>query len=320
MTAKTSMKTGLLGAAAMGLALLGSASADTYAARQISFRDITGTVVIKTTSGDEIDIVVRQGDVYQPVRIEEKDGLVTVSAEPWKEEEGRDCCDRRISRTADYRKDRKASTGEPVDEAFFAAWPTIEVSMPFEGDVEFIDARMKLAMERIAGKLDLDACYVYGEASDIGEGAIGIIHGSRLVMGNVAGGLEVDMSGDADLRVGDAGMVDVDMAGSGDLILGEIDGMLDVSIAGSGLVRAARLDGPMTTRIAGSGAVAVKGGRADQMRAFIDGSGAIFFRGEAVDPELKLYGSGEVHLGSVKGRITRHGGGDVFVNDKKVEK
>ncbi|MEZ5891648.1 MAG: hypothetical protein R3C58_00655 [Parvularculaceae bacterium] len=314
------MKSGLLGAAAMWAALTAGASAETFSASKISFRDITGTVEIKTTTGSEIDIAVRQGDVYRQIRIEEKDGAVIVSADPWKEEDGRNCCDRRISRTVDNRKDRKVTTGEPVDEAFFKTYPIIEVLMPYEGDVDFTDARVKLAMERISGSFNLDACYVYGETGDVGEAAVGVIHGSRLVMGDVAGGLEVDMSGDADLRVGNAGIVDVDMAGPGDLILGDIDGMFDVSIAGSGLVRATHLDGPMTARIAGSGAIAVKGGRADQMRAWIDGSGSIFFRGAAVDPELTLYGSGEVHLDSIAGKLVRHGGGDIFVGEKKLAK
>lgn len=191
--------------------------------------------------------------------------------------------------------------------------------MPYEGDVEFIDARIRLSMERLAGALHLDSCFVYGETSDVEEAIVNIIQGSRLVMGEVKAGLEIDVSGDADLRVGNASMVDVDMAGPGDVILGDIDGMLDVSIAGSGLVRAARLDGPMTVRIAGSGAVAVKGGSADKLRAFIDGSGAIFFSGAVTQPELKLYGSSEVRVDEINGRLIRHGGGAVYVKGVKVE-
>ncbi len=310
---------GALGLAAGLLTLSGASSAETFTASEISFRDITGTVEIKTTSGDEIDIAIRHGNTNRQVRLEEKDGVIIVSMDPWKEDETRDCCDQRITRTFDARKDREATAGEPLDEDLFADYPTIEVSMPFEGDVEFIDARIKLSMQRLAGSLHLDSCFVYGETSDVEEAVINIIHGSRLVMGEVKAGLEIDVSGDADVRVANASMVDVDVAGPGDVILGDIDGMLDVSIAGSGLVRAARLDGPLTTRIAGSGAVSVKAGRADKLRAFIDGSGAIFFGGAVTQPELKLYGSSEVHMDSVNGRMIRHGGGSVFVKGVKVE-
>jgi len=305
--------------AAAGAAALGAAAqAETYEARSVSFRDITGTVEIKTTSGDEIDIAIRQGKTYRQVRLEEKDGVLTVAMDPWREPDHWNCCDKRITRDESLRKDRKATTGEPLDEALFADYPTIEVSMPVYGDVDFTDARIKLAMERLAGSLKLDSCYVYGETGDVDEAVVNLVHGSRLVMGNVKAGFQIDISGDADLRAGDAAMVDIDMAGPGDVILGDIAGMLDVSIAGSGLVRAMHLDGPLTARIAGSGAIAVKGGRADRLRAFIDGSGGIFFRGDVVQPDLRLYGSSEVRMDSVNGRITRHGGGSVYVGGKKI--
>lgn len=299
--------------------LLGAAGAATFQSSKISFRDIMGAVEIKTTSGDEIDISIRQGTTHRQISLEEKDGAVIVSMDPWKEEEGRNCCDKRISRDSNLRANRKMTTGEPLDDDLFADYPTFVVSMPFEGDVEFIDARIKLSMERLAGALHLDSCFVYGETSDVGEAIINIIHGSRLVMGEVKAGLEVDVSGDADLRVGNASIVDIDMAGPGDVILGDIDGMLDISIAGSGLVRAARLDGPMTARIAGSGAVAVKAGTADRLRVFIDGSGAIFFGGAVTQPELKLYGSAEVRVDEINGRLTHHGSGAVYVKGVKVE-
>ena len=320
MRAGNRLKSGLAGAGAFAAALMGAAGAETYALNAVSFRDFTGTVDIKTTSGDEIDIVIRQGKTYTPVKLEEKDGVLIVSGEKWKEDNAPDCCNRRITRTFNPREGRALTTGEPVDEDFFAAYPGIEILMPYEGDVDFIDARIKLAMERLAGSLSLDACYVYGEAGDLEEAVIGVVHGSRLVIGNVGGALEIDVSGDADVRAGNASMVDVDIAGPGDVVLGDVDGMLDVSIAGSGLVRALHVDGPVTARIAGSGALAVKDGKADKLRAFIDGSGGVFFRGAAVQPELTLYGSAEVHLGSADGRVVRHGGGTVYVGGVKLEK
>lgn len=320
MTAGNQFLSALTGVGALVAALSGAAQAETYNLSDVSFRDFTGSVEIKTTSGDEVDITIRQGKTYAPVTLEEKDGVLIITGEKWKDGSADDCCDRRINREFLPRDGRKVSTGEAVDEDLFAAYPTIEVLMPFEGDVEFIDARIKLAMQRLGGSLNLDACYVYGETSDVGEAVIGVVHGSRLVVGNVKGGLEIDVSGDADVRVGNASIVDVDIAGSGDVVLGDIDGMLDVSIAGSGLVRATRMDGPTTARIAGSGMLAVKAGRTDKLRAFIDGSGGVFFGGAVTQPELTLYGSAEVRMDSVNGRITRHGkGGSVYVKGVKLE-
>lgn len=305
--------------AAAGFALWGAPSAATYEADKISFRDITGSIEIATTSGEEMDVEIRQGKTHHAIEIVEKDGVVTLTGEAWREDE-RNCCDTRINREFHPRHGREMTTGEPVDEGLFAEYPTIVVSVPFQSDVEFIDARIRLQMERLDGALHLDGCYVYGETSDVDEAVIGLIHGSRLVMGNVDAALEIDISGDADLMAGNAAIVDVDMAGPGDVILGEVDGMLDVSIAGSGLVRVTRADGPVTARIAGSGGLAVKDGRADRLRATIDGSGGVYFGGNVHQPDLRLFGSSEVRLGSVTGRMTRHGGGEVYVDDRLVAK
>jgi len=307
-----------MAAAALGLA--GAAAAETFEANRISFRDVTGAIEITTSATNKIDVEIRQGKGLHPIRVVEQDGVVTVVGEKWRDEEDRNCCDKRISREFKPRKGRETTTGDPLNEALFERYPTIVVAMPFEGDVEFLDARIKLAMERLDGSLTLEGCYVYGETSDVDEAVVGLVHGSRLVMGNVDAGLEVDVSGDADLLAGDAAIVDIDMAGPGDVILGEIDGILDVSIAGSGLVRVNRADGPVTARIAGSGGLAVKDGRADRLRATIDGSGGVYFGGSAHQPVLKLFGSSEVRLGAFTGSLTRHGGGDVYVDEKLVPK
>ncbi|NNE40078.1 MAG: hypothetical protein HKN14_04075 [Marinicaulis sp.] len=303
-------------AASAAVMLAAAASAATFQTDQISFRDITGSVEIVTTTGDEIDVEIRQGDKFSSVELAEVNGVVMVTGEKWRDDETRDCCDQRITREFHARRGRKITTGEPVDEAFFEEYPTIVVSMPVGGDVEFLDARIRLDMEKLNGALSLDACYVYGQTSDVEQATIGIVDGSRLVIGNVAAGLEVDVSGDADLRVGNAAMADIDVAGPGDVLLGDIDGMLDVSIAGSGIVRSTRVDGPVTARIAGSGGLAIKAGRADKLKATIDGSGGVYFGGNVNQPELRLYGSSEVRMRSVSGRVVHYGSGDVYVGDK----
>lgn len=310
----------LISTAALCTVFTGVAHAERYDAKNILLDDVTGNVKIVTNNGDAVEVVISQGGAYHSIGVSEKDGVVTLKGEEWREDDSRDCCNDRIRRTVNNQKDRKVTTGAPVDEVFFAEYPTIEIRMPRSGNATFIDARMKLDMGSIDGSLNLDACYVYGEAGDADQAIVGVVDGSRLVMGDVKSMLEVDVSGDADVMVGNAAMADIDVAGPGDVIIDQIDGMMDVSIAGSGVVRATRLDGPMTVRIAGSGIVAVKGGRADKMRGTIDGSGAIIFDGTAVSPELRLFGSSEVRVASVSGRIDRSGGGSIFVDDQLVEK
>jgi hypothetical protein len=310
--------------AACGAALAaGEASAARYTTSKVLFQDITGEVKITTTGGDDVEVKVTQGKVYHAITANLVDGELVIAGERWREEETKDCCNDRIRRVENLQRDRVAAINAPAPDAlsFFADYPVIEVSVPRKNDVSFIDARIKLAMVGgLDGRLMLDACYVHGETDDLGAATIGVVSGSRLAIGDVKSMLELDVSGDADVTGGAAAMADIDIAGPGDVMIGAIDGMLDVSIAGSGHARAARIDGPMTVRIAGSGAVAVQGGKADAMTVTIDGSGGVFHEGNAVAPTLRLYGSPTVRLGSVTGRITRHGAGEVFVADKLVSK
>ncbi|HNR77332.1 MAG TPA: hypothetical protein PKM48_09395 [Parvularculaceae bacterium] len=306
--------------AAAFFVLNAEAFAAQFTASKVVFRDVTGEVRITTTSGDLVDVTIRQGKTYSPVSVKLIDGEVVIAGERWRDDDGRNCCDMRINRTENLKRDRvEAVKKEPENrDAFFEDYPVIEVTMPRRNDVTFADARIKLAMEALDGRLILEGCYVYGETSDLGQATIGVISGSRLAIGDVKSMLELDISGMAAVTGGDAAMADIDIAGPGEAMIGAVDGMLDISIAGSGLARAARIDGPMTVRIAGSGAAAVQGGEADRLTATIDGSGGVFFEGRAVAPVLRLYGSPTVRLGSVDGRITRYGAGEVFVADKLV--
>lgn len=306
----------VLSSAAAAFALMGAASAEKFNAGAVRFENVTGTVEITTATAPGIDVSIRQGKDYHKIDVALVNGVVVLKGEPWKEEAPYDCCNTRISRTFDPMHGRRAVTGAPPEDDLFARRPTVVVALPRATDVSFVDARMKLTMASITGDLDLDGCYVRGTAGNAGSAVVGLTSGSRLEMGDVGAGLEVDLSGDADFRAGKAATVDVDIAGPGDVILGDVDGMLDVSIAGSGTVRNTRLDGPLTARIAGSGAVLVGAGVADKLRATIDGSGVVSIDGQAVEPELRLHGSAEVRMASVKGRIVRSGQGEVYVAGK----
>lgn len=301
------------------LAFSPSALAARYNATDIRFDDVTGDVKVTTNSGSVIEVTIRQAKTHRPVTVQLVDGVVVVTGERWKEEEYRDCCNDRIRRYRDLRTTRAArADADRLGADFFADWPVIEVSMPRQGDATFKDARVKLAMGGLEGTLTLDACYVYGETGELGQAIVDVVAGSKLVMGDVKSMLELNMSGEADVLAGDAAMADIDIAGAGDVSVGAIDGMTDVSIAGSGTVRAARLDGPVTVRIAGSGAVLAQAGKADALKATIDGSGGVFLEGAAASPVLRLFGSSEVRLGSMTGRMTRHGDGEVYVAGKLI--
>lgn len=303
---------------------LPAAAAQDFDTDTISIQDFIGSVTVKTLSADsreeKIRVKIKQGKTNRTVEVLDEKTRVVVRAEAIAERDDDRCCNRAIRRTYTPRAGRKASTGPALDEAFFADYPTLIITVPMKANVSFIDARIKLAMEDFDGRLDLDACYVYGETGDVDEAVVGILSGSRLIMGNVDGGIEIDVSGDGDLKVGTAAIADVDIAGPGDVVFDRVEGMLDISVAGSGVVRADWVEGPMTVRVAGSGGAAIRDGRADRLRAIIDGSGGILFNGLTVNPDLRLYGSSEVRLARVQGRVTHEGSGQLFVDGKLRER
>lgn len=287
-----------------------------YKASKVSFQDITGAVTITTTGGEDVELKITQGKVYRPLTVTMDGARLVIAGEPALEPDYRDCCNDRIRRTENFARDRAAGREIPAPDDLFSDYPVIEISVPRKNDIAFEDARVRLKMGALDGRLSLDACYVYGETESLGAATIGVISGSRLALGDVKSMLEIDVSGDAQIVGGAAAMADIDIAGPGAVTLGPIDGMLDISIAGSGAVRTGRVDGPMTVRIAGSGTTVAQGGRADKFVATIDGSGEVILEGTAVNPELRLYGSPIVRFGAVEGRITRHGMGEVTVGGK----
>ena len=298
----------------IGAALAASpASAARFDAANIELRDITGEVRIVTNGGDAVDVVIKQGDIHQPIRVELVDGTVVLSGERWKDDVDRDFRNHVITRTISTKSARQNARAERYDDAFFKRHPVIEITMPRKGDATIYDARIRLEMDGLDGALDLDASYVFGETGDLGQAFIGLVDGSRLVSGNVAAKLEADISGAAAYRVGDVAIADVDIAGNGEVTLGVVEGMLDVSIAGSGLTRVARAEGPVTARIAGSGDLRVQSGLADPLKVFIDGSGRVYFEGPVGNADLRLFGSSEVSLQSVRGRLEHAGSGPVYV-------
>lgn len=302
------------------LAVLAATAADPalaarYKASKISFQDITGAVTVTTTGGEDVELTITQGKVYRPLTVKLEGDELIIAGESPTEPYYRDCCNERIRRDESLARDRQAAAArpEPSPDALFADYPVIQIAMPRKNDIAFTDARIKLKLGALDGRLMLDACYVYGETESLGAATIGVIAGSRLAIGDVKSMLELDISGDAEVVGGSAAMIDIDIAGPGTATIGAVDGMADISIAGSGVARTGRIDGPLTVRIAGSGVAIAQGGRIDKFTATIDGSGEAVVEGTAVNPEVRLYGSSIVRFGAVEGRLVRHGMGEVYV-------
>lgn len=307
--------------ATMFASMLGLAHAERFASRAIVFDRVTATIEVVTTNGDDIDVTIEQGGTYTPVIASLEEDVVFIRGQaPGIYDDDDRCCGGRIERFSNPQAGVETEGQERYGDGFFTAFPTIRVTMPRRGDASFRDTTMRIALDDLDGALEIDACYVYGETGNAEEAVIGVVNGSKLVVGDIAAALELDVSGAADVLIGDAASADVDVAGAGDVVLGSIDGMLDISIAGSGVVRTTRVEGPMTVRIAGSGGSLVQAGRADPLRATINGSGVVQMDGASVRPDLRLSRAAEVRLRSVSGRVNRRGSGALYIDEELIER
>ena len=67
--------------AAIFLSASASAAAAQFSASKVVFQDVTGAVNIKTTSGDVVDVTIRQGEVYRSLSVKMIDGALVIAGE-----------------------------------------------------------------------------------------------------------------------------------------------------------------------------------------------------------------------------------------------
>jgi len=159
---------------------------------------------------------------------------------------------------------------------------------------------------------------------------------SSATIGDVAGELEVDLSGSGDIRAGAAGSLNADIAGSGDLLVAAVSGEAEIDVAGSGGVTIGSLNGALSADTAGSGAITIQGGEVTSadidvagsstvtvaaltgdLSADAAGSGSIAVEGGAVgSAEIDLAGSADVRIAAPVARleVTIVGSGGVDVD------
>ncbi len=156
-------------------------------------------------------------------------------------------------------------------------------------------------------------------AGDVGGAAIEVSGCGDIIIGNVKNSLElngsgsgdfmardvgkdalVDISGSGDVKLGRVGnFLSLNLSGSGDSEVGDIQGRANVDVSGSGNVEIASAK-ELQLQASGSGDIKVKGGKG-AINARLSGSGDIEYRGTAVNPVVRSYGSGEVKFNNISG-------------------
>lgn len=126
--------------------------------------------------------------------------------------------------------------------------------------------------------------------------------------------LGLDVSGCGDWTVADvAGRLDLDVSGLGDVNVGRT-GSARVNLSGLGDVDIASVNGPLDVSASGMGDVDVHGGHATVMKASLSGMGDLSFKGVADSLEADASGMGEINVAKVTGPVRKSRSGLASIN------
>lgn len=296
---------------------LAGAESVSFSGDEIEIEDFIGTIVIETGPGMtlsatlESGVAVAAGELDAPVVRRTKNG---VSVEGDDRAKVRNC----NTSNGSYHLQIKGHSKRPLSD-----FPVLRMTAPSNADLD---------LEIVAGLATI---------GDVAEADAGVSGCGDITLANVAGELEAGVNGSGDIAAGDVGALSAAIRGSGDIRVGEVAGEAEMSIAGSGDIAVGRVGGEMELNIAGSGDIRAAGGAGElevnihgsgdvriEDGAFGDaelniaGSGDIRIDGEVRDLAISIAGSGDIRVATATGEVdvSRFGGGDIYVNDKRWTK
>lgn len=191
----------------------------------------------------------------------------------------------------------------------------VKISMPRGGDVHVDGLVGDAQIGDTMGSMHFEAVATNSTIGRVSNAKISLAGSGKVSIASVQGDLNAETAGAGKIMAGNVGGVHADVAGSGAIELGNINGDLHLDIAGSGDFSARRLNGGAHIDIAGSGSVHIDDGQADPFHVDILGSGDVHFGGVAVDPHISGFGSGQVKLHAIKGKLSSDGMANVKIGD-----
>ena len=306
----------------------------------VEITNFIGAVSIRT-GGDAVVVRKTDGtDADYPFHWDANSGALVLRSDE-------DPDDTRWQDEVDWRR-----YNEKAFDRFLEAYPSVEITAPRGTALVFDSAVTRLVADDTDGALKVREGYVDGKIGNIAEGDIAIHGSGDLIVGDVAGALEIVIHGSGDFEAGDAGAlsasihgsgdieagnvasaVTASIHGSGDITVGDISGGVSVSVHGSGDVKTAHVDGgadlstmgsgdltlasvsgETRVNINGSGDTEIAGGRAENLRVRINGSGDFEMAGSASNPDIAVHGSGSAYIAEHDGPVRVSGRGDVTVS------
>lgn len=307
---------------------------------RVEISNFIGAVTVRT-GGNAVTVRKVDGaDPTYPFRLDERNGVLEMGSDE-------DPDDTRWHDEVNWRR-----YNENAFDKFLETYPSLEITAPRGTALTFDSAVVRLIADDTDGALQVREGYVDGEIGNIAAGDIAIHGSGDLIVGDVAGALEIKIHGSGDFKAGDAGAlsaaihgsgdvetgniasaVTASIHGSGDITIGDIRGAVSISVHGSGDVETAHVDGgaelstmgsgdlmlasvsgETRVNINGSGDIEIDGGRAEKLRVRINGSGDFHLAGSASDPDIAVHGSGSAYIAEHDGPVRVSGRGDVTIS------
>ncbi len=330
-----------LAATIMAIASASAAETTHNNIKTIKVADFIGTVKIETAARGSVRLNTETGaNPDYPVRIDAANGVLTIRSDVNPDKT-------RWWDDVDWRRHEENAFVE-----FLKDYPTLTLTIPAGAALSFDSAVVNLSADNTNGALSVRRGHVDGFIGDIASGDIGIdgsgdlrtgviagalkisIHGSGDFDAVTADSLDASIHGSGDIKIGDIrGEASMGIQGSGDISLGEINGPLiatiqgsgdidtgkvlgggAVSIHGSGDISLASINGETSARIHGSGDIDIRGGRAENLKVQIFGSGGFEFDGLATNPDVQANRSGDIRISRHEGTVRARGDGDIRIS------
>jgi hypothetical protein len=142
------------------------------------------------------------------------------------------------------------------------------------------------------------------------------LSGGARATGGRAGGARLKASGGGSIEIGAVRALEADASGGGRLQVAGVNGPLNADASGGGVIRVAAVSGPITADASGGGGLDIAGGRSGLLQARASGGGWVDHDGVAAGLSASASGGGRIKVAAVNGPIrqqSQSGGGRVIV-------
>lgn len=246
---------------------------DTYRADELRIVNALGNVEVIEGEGEEIEVSIQRGDDRDApaIRVEARDGVLTLQGEGGDITDGYSCNDYRGE--PGYRKSGLFNRGQsrPLSDA-----NDIRITAP--GDIA----------------MTIQDSILASEIAHVGAFTLNTRSCGQADIGRIDGDLWMDLRGAYDLEVESAQSAYLDIRGAGDIDIGEVNGEVAIDLKGAADISIAdgRAD-PLIIDLAGAGDISI-GATAINPEVTLKGVGDISIDSYEGRFEKEIFGLGDI--------------------------